>query len=378
MPESLSVLPLDRLLAPDRRRFIEVARAIYAADPRWVAPLDSELHGVLGPRNPFYQHAEGQLWWALRDGRPVGRIAAFVDRTHNQLHQERTGFFGFFESVNDPAVAEALLTTARRWLAERGMDRIRGPMNPSINDECGLLVEGFERPPVLMMRYNPPGYAALLEGTGLTRVKDLLAFIISVAEAPETRLRKVRRHLEERHPELRLRMITRQSLPQDVPLIKRVYNEAWENNWGAVPLSEPEIDFLVERLAPLLVNGLVWMAECHGEPVGFLLALPDFNEALQPLRGRLLSWGLLRAVPYLAGWRKPRIMRLVALGVRAEYRGRGLEAAMLAETLTACQREGFQECEASWVLEDNEAVQRVIRIFGGKRYKAYRLYERAV
>jgi hypothetical protein len=170
MPESLSVLPLDRQSAPDRRRFIEVARAIYAADPRWVAPLDSELHGVLGSRNPFYQHAEGQLWWALRDGRPVGRIAAFVDQTHNQLHQERTGFFGFFESVNDPAVAEALLTTARRWLAERGMNRIRGPMNPSINDECGLLVEGFERPPVLMMSYNPPGYAALLEGTGLTRI----------------------------------------------------------------------------------------------------------------------------------------------------------------------------------------------------------------
>ncbi len=378
MPESLSVLPLDRQSAPDRRRFIEVARAIYVADPRWVAPLDSELHGVLGARNPFFQHAEGQLWWALRDGRPVGRIAAFIDQTHNQLHQERTGFFGFFESVNDPAVAEALLTTARRWLAERGMDRIRGPMNPTINDECGLLVEGFERPPVLMMSYNPPEYAALLEGTGLTRVKDLLAFIISVAEAPESRLRKVRRHLEERHPELRLRMITRQSLPQDVPLIKRVYNDAWENNWGAVPLSEPEIDFLVERLAPLLVNGLVWMAECDGEPVGFLLALPDFNEALQPLRGRLLSWGLLRALPYLAGWRKPRIMRLVALGVRAEYRGRGLEAAMLAETLTACQREGFLECEASWVLENNEAVQRVIRIFGGRRYKTYRLYERAV
>jgi len=378
MDGSISVIPLDRAQAAERNRFIRLARLIYRNDPNWVAPLDSELQAVIGPRNPFFTHAEGQLWVAVREGREVGRIAAVVDHSHNALHRERTAFFGFFECIDCPATAAALFQAASDWAQLRGMAHLRGPMNPSINDECGLLVDGFDRPAVLMMSYNPPYYPALIEGAGFVRIKDLFAFIIEVASAPEQRLRRLRQSLARRNPEVTLQPVTRKSLPSDVPRIKRVYNDAWENNWGAVPLTGEEVDFLVERLKPLLVDGLVWLAEQRGEPVGFLLALPDFNEALHALSGRMLSLGLFRAVPYLLGWKRPAAMRLVALGVRQEFRGLGIEAAMLAETLRASQREGYRECEASWVLEDNTAVQRVIEVFGGRRYKTYRLYERAV
>jgi GNAT superfamily N-acetyltransferase len=182
--------------------------------------------------------------------------------------------------------------------------------------------------------------------------------------------------LTRRHPELQLRPVNRASLADDVPRIKRIYNEAWERNWGAVPLTDAEIDFLVERLQPLLVDGLVWLAESGSEPVGFLLALPDFNEALHPLRGRLLSPGLLWAPPYLFGWKRPKRIRLVALGIRREFRGRGIEAAMLGGALEASQRDGYTECEASWVLEDNTPVHRLVRVFGGQLGKIYRIFGR--
>lgn len=353
-----------------------MARKHYEKDPHWVAPLDSEVHAVLGPSNPFFKHAQGQLWLAIRGDRVVGRIAGLVDSFHNNIHGEQTAFFGFFESVDCIETARALFDTVSQWARSLGMTRLRGPMNPSINDECGLLVEGFHSPPVLMMTYNPPWYPKLLEESGFYRVKDLLAFDISVAEAPEARLRRLREGVVRRHPDLSLRPVTRQSLATDVPGIKQVYNSAWEKNWGAVPLTESEIDFMIQRLQPLLVEGLVWLAEHQGTAVGFLLALPDFNEALKPLRGKLFSAGVWKAIPYLAGWKKPAAIRLVALGVCEEFRGRGVEAAMLTETLWTCQRKGFTTCEASWILENNLPVQRVIEIFGGRRYKTYRVYDR--
>ncbi|HAB16500.1 MAG TPA: N-acetyltransferase [Verrucomicrobiota bacterium] len=376
MPDPFVVTPLDHRQVADRRRFIRVAYDVYRHDRNWVAPLESELQGVLRPENPFYQHAHIQLWVVSQGGRDLGRIAAIEDAAHNQLHRERTAFFGFFECRREPAAAAALFAAATDWARARGLDRLRGPMNPSINDECGLLIEGFQSPPVLMMTYNPDYYVGLVEAAGFQKVKDLLAFRVAVSEAPAERLNRLRARFLARNPELSLRPVTFKTLTTDVPLIKQVYNEAWERNWGAVPLSDLEIDFLVERLKPLLREGLVWLTERRGQAVGFLLALPDFNVALQPLRGRLCSLGLLRAAPYVLGWRQPAGMRLVALGVRQEYRGRGIEAAMLAETLTASRRLGFAECEAGWVLEDNTAVRRVIAVFGGRPYKTYRLYER--
>lgn len=375
---SIAVAPLNNREKGDRQRFIRLANRIYREDPHWVATLDSEMHHVLGPMNPFYQHAEIQLWVVTRDGVDVGRIAGVADRSHNDQHGERTTFFGFFECLPDFEASAALFDAVIRWARERGSDRLRGPMNPSINDECGLLVDGYDSPPVLMMTYNPPYYADLVASSGLTRAKDLFAFQIAVAEAPARRLQRFRDKFAARNPRVSLRAITIKSLPLDVPQIKKVYNLAWEKNWGSVPMTDAEIDFMVMRLKPLLINGLAWLAEEGGEPAGFLLALPDLNSVLKPLKGRLLSSGLFRALPYLLGWRRPPIMRLVALGVRPEFQGRGIESAMLALTLETCQREGFVECEASWTLEDNVAVHRLIELFGGRHYKTYRIYDREI
>jgi len=378
LPSAISLHRLDGRSHADRRRFLGVARGIHGRDPHWVAPLDSEMHSVLGPANPFHAHAEVQLWVAVRDGREAGRIAAIEERSHNALHGERTAFFGFFDCVDDPAVCAALFQAASGWAADRGLDRLLGPMNPSINDECGLLVEGFDRPPTLMTTYNPPYYAGLLAQAGFAKAKDLYGFQIRVADAPAERLRRFAGRFARRHPDIQLRATSLRSLAKDVPRIKQVYNLAWERNWAAVPLTDPEIDFLVKRLKPLLIPGMVWLAESQGEPAGFLLSLPDFNPVLRPLRGRMFSRGLLRAIPYLIGWKRPPAFRLVALGVRRGFQGRGIESAMLAHTLAACQREGFQECEASWTLEDNVPVHRLAELFGGRRHKIWRIYERPV
>ena len=375
-PVSLSRLDHTRL--PDRRRFLSVAKVLYRHDAHWVAPLDSELHRVLGPANPFFQHARTQLWVASRAGRDVGRIAAFVDAAHNTVQGARTAHFGFLESEADSAITGALFQAALAWAKAAGMNRVVGPMNPSINDECGLLVAGGDRPPVLMMTYNPPYLPALVEAAGFTKEKDLLAFHIDLAAAPQERLDRLAAGFRRRQPRLTVRPITKASLRADVPQLKRIYNEAWERNWGAVPLSEGEINLLAERLKPLLVDGLVWLAEQGGEVAGFLLALPDANEVLHPLRGRLLSPGLGRALPYLLGWRQPRLFRLMALGTRVEFRQRGLEAMMFAETLRKARQLGFVGCEASWILEDNEPVIRLLGAFSARAYKTYRIYARAL
>lgn len=376
--EPLQIVPLPDRGPKSLRRFEDVAHGLYRGDPHWVAPLFDEVLAILGTRNPFWEHAETQLWVARQGGRDVGRIAGIVDRTHNTVHRERTAHFGWFECVDDARVSAALFDVAFDWARQRGMDRVVGPMSPSINGECGLLVDGFDSPPVLMMTYAPRYHAALVERAGFAKVRDLIAFYIDHARCPAERLRRLGERVLKRHPDIAIRPVTKRSLKADVPHIKRVYNEAWEQNWGAVPLSSGEIDLLVERLGPLLIDGLVWLAESQGEVMGFQLILPDANEFLQPLRGRLLSPGLLKALPYLVGWRYPRTMRLVALGTRPEFRGLGIEAVMFARSLERAIELGFKGCEASWVLEDNLPVRRLIEVFEGRPYKTYRVYERAL
>lgn len=337
-----------------------------------------EVKAVMGTGNPFWEHADVQFWIARRDGRDVGRIAAIIDRSHNSIHKGRTAHFGWFECVDDLTVSNALFETAIGWARARGMNRIVGPMSPSINDECGLLVDGFDAPPVLMMTYAPRYHAALVEAAGFRKAKDLHAFHIDHATCPAERLRRLSEGFRRRNPGLVVREVTKKTLDADVPHIKRIYNEAWEDNWGAIPLTDGEIDLLVKRLKPLLVDGLVWLAKAGEEVVGFMLIVPDANEFLKPLRGRLLSPGLFKALPYILGKRCPKIMRLIALGTRREFRGRGLEAVMFYESLERGKKLGFEACEASWVLEDNVPVRRLIEVFNGKPYKTYRVYERPV
>jgi GNAT superfamily N-acetyltransferase len=377
MSEDLQIVSLSRTAA-EVRRFLKVPYAVYEGDPYWVAPLMMDLKQVFEDRNPFFQHAEMQLWVARRGGADVGRIAGIVDRTHNELHGERTAFFGFFESVNDSEVSAGLFQAVFDWARSRGMQRLLGPVNPSLNEECGLLVDGFDSSPVIMMPYNPRYYMDLIMRAGFVKTKDLLAFHRDIAGSSIERLDRIVDVFRRRQKDITIRPLHKATLKQDLQKIKNVYNAAWERNWAFVPMTDAEIDFMAARLKPLLLEGIVWLAETREEPIGFLLALPDFNEALKPLRGRLLTPRLLGFLPYAFGWKRPRMARVLVLGVKAPYRNRGIESVMLAEALRAGYAAGFQACEASWTLEDNVAVNRLIETLGARIYKTYRIYERAL
>lgn len=360
----------------DLRRFVAVQGVLNRGEPQNVLPLRMEVEKVLSGANPFWEHAERQLWIATRGSRAVGRVAAILDAEHERHHGERCVFFGYFESVDDPEVAAALFGEVEEWARARGALRIRGPMNPNINEECGLLVEGFDLPNAVMMPYNPPFHGRLVEAAGYVKAKDLVAFDLNLADSPHERLIRLRDGLKRRSSGIELRAVTRKTLKADLPELKAIYNAAWERNWSSVPMSAREIDFLAERLEPLLVDGLVWMATIGGEAAGLLLAVPDVNEALGPLKGTLLTPRLVGALPMLLGWRRPRRFRLIALGVREEFRGRGVEGWMFAETLLAAEAMGFVGCEASWVLEDNRPVHQLAALFSARITRRYRIYDR--
>ena len=356
------------------RRFLQVPYGIYRDDPHWVAPLLSDRREVLGPANPFFAHARMALWVATRDGRDVGSVAGIVDDHHNARHRETTAFFGFFESVNDPAVSGRLLGAVRTWARGLGMTRLLGPMNPSINEECGLLVEGFDSPPVVMMTYNPTYYQDLLVAAGLQRCKDLLAYGVTLDDQHLRRLERLGTRALQRSG-VAIRPVDRRQLTRDLGSIQEVYNAAWENNWGFVPMTAAEIAFMARRLLPALDPEIVLLAEAGGETVAFILALPDINEVLGKLRGTLITPRLALALPYLLNWKRPRGNRVVALGVKRDYRQRGIDAALIGRCLRAMLVKGYERCEISWVLDDNPLMQSVGTMFAGAPYKRYAMYQ---
>lgn len=369
------IVPLAAERATDRRRFIGLAWRLYRDDPLWVPPLRSEIDKLLDPRrNPFFEHASIGLFLAKQAGEPVGRIAAIVNELHNATHRDAVGFFGFFESVADATVARALLEAAGEWLRQRGRTHLRGPVNPSMNDECGLLVEGFDRPPVILMPYNPPYYAALLEACGLEKAKDLLAYWLTEAFLSEKLQRGqelVRRRLglQVRGMDFRNRQLFR----EDVERIKILYNRAWEQNWGFVRLTDAEMEALVAGLREIADPDLAVFAFRGDEAVGFALALPDINQVLRYNR----SGNLLGALWHLATKRK-RIdtMRILILGVLPEHRQSGVDAVLYYELGVRGLRKGFRYAEASWVLEDNWAMRNPLeKMLGAQLYKRYRIYE---
>src|SRR5262249_18084241 len=274
-------------------------------------------------------------------------------------------------SVNDSHVSRELFAAAREWAQQKGMKRLLGPMNPTTNDECGLLIEGFDSPPVFMMTYNPRYYVELIETEGFRKAKDLLAFHIELATLPMDRLHRIAEQVKNRNGQVSFRPIRRRTLQRDLAKVKEIYNAAWQDNWGFVPMTEAEVDFLAARLKPLLVEGLMWIAESETEPVGFLLALPDYNITFKPMQGRLLTPKALACIPYLLGWRRHTATRVLTLGVKDTYRQKGLESALLIEGLRVGFRNGVKESEASWILEDNVMMCRMLESIGGRVYKKY-------
>jgi GNAT superfamily N-acetyltransferase len=367
-----------RRQAGDIDRFLRLSYTVYEHDPSWVAPLLVDLKQLLSDRNPFFQHAEMELWMVTQEGRDVGRIAGILDQAHNRYQNDQAAFFGFYEAMPDPQISHLLFTAVLDWARSKGLRHILGPMNPNTNNECGLLVDGFEAPPVFMMTYNPPYYQHLVTAAGFQKAKDLLAFFFDLDHSPQERLERISAIFGQRQQDLKVRLVRKNTLERDLSKIKEIYNAAWQDNWGFVPLTDAEVQFMAERLKPLLREGLVWLAETPEEPAAFLLAVPDINQVIKPLRGRLLTPKIVPVLPYLLGWKQPAQVRVVALGVKKKYRGRGIESVMFAEGLKHAMRMGLRSCEASWILEDNSGVQRLIDLFGGKPYKTYRIYERAL
>ena len=361
-------------------RFFDVADRIYASDPNWVAPLRDDLVKVFALENPFFRHAEMQIFIARRDGVDCGRIVAILDRAHNEFHGEKTAFFGWFESVDDRSVSDLLFEAAALWARERKMKVLRGPANPSLNDECGLLVEGFDSPPVLMMTYNPRYYEALYEAVGFRKAKDLLAFWFEIGPEPMARFEKINARLRRNEPGFRTQKITKSSLARDLPRVREVYNAAWEKNWGFVPMTPEEMDFMAKRMKPLLVEELLWLAELRRpdgtlEPIAFMLMLPDYNVAIAPTKGRLLPFGWLK---FLLGTRRIKTVRVLTLGIKKTHRLSGIQSIMMSDSLRWLLKKGYTGCEVSWLLEDNELVIGAVKLWGGRLYKTYSIYEKSL
>lgn len=353
--------------------FVRFPERLYQKNPLWVAPLRGDHRALLSPSNPFFMHAEVRLLLARRSAEVVGRLAVILDHQHLERWGEKVGFFGFFESIHDVDVARALLDAARAWLRPRGMAIIRGPVSPSANHECGLLVEGFDAPPRVLMPYNMPYYPALLERAGFKAVKELVSYDIDLPEAFPERLAPVARAAEERG--IRVRPFNPRALQQEAQVIRLLYNAAWNENWGFVPMSEAEAAFMARRLRHFLVPEFALIAEWQGQPVGFVLSLPDYTPALSRLQGRITPWGIVRFL-----WRRRSLdeIRVMAMGVLPGYRKRGIDALLIRATFEEARRRRYQRAELSWVLEDNALMRRTIERLGGKVAKRYRLYESSV
>jgi len=352
--------------------FVELPYALYRDDPHWVPPLRIAVKELLDrEKHPFYANAEAEFFLARRDGRVVGRIASIIDRNHNRVHDEKAGFFGFFECIDDADVARALLMRARQWTFERGAQFLRGPVNPSTNYECGMLIEGFDSDPMIMMTYNPTYYPPLMDQVGLRKVKDLWAYISSSDKVALEKIERASRRALAKNG-VRVRPINMKDFPAEVARVWEVYGAAWSRNWGFVPMSREEFFLMGKEMKQILKPELVLIGEVGDRMVGFALALPDINQALKPARGKLLPTGLLKILYYQ---RLVKSVRVLALGVVEEHRASGLAAGFYATLVHNARKLGYGPCEMSWILEDNTLMNRSLEVMGAKRYKTYRIYE---
>lgn len=357
----------------EMKEFIELPYRLYRSYPQWVPPLRMAVKELLDrKKHPFYRNAEAAFFLARREGRVVGRIAAIFDRNHNRFQEEEAGFFGFFESERDQEAAAALLEAARQWVFGRGAVVMRGPVSPSTNYECGMLLDAFDAAPMVMMTYNPPYYPELMDAVGMKKSKDLYAYLSTPTTVDGKKVERVARRALATHG-VRVRPINLKDFQQEVEKIWQVYNGAWRRNWGFVPMTREEFAAMGAEMKQILVPDLVLVGEVGDRVVGFALALPDINLALKPAGGRLFPLGLLKILYHQ---RTIKNLRVLALGVVEEYRTTGVAAAFYASLIGNSRRLGYRDCELSWILEDNVLMNRSLEMMGAKRYKTYRIYER--
>ena len=374
---------LDIREATDRRgrkTFLQLPFDLYRDDPNWVPPLRRTEARLFAGKTAFFKHAEMALFLAERSGRVVGRVAAIHNTAHTAHYGDGVGFFGFFECLSDDVeAAVALMARAERWLARRGLTTMRGPVNPSMNAECGVLIEGFDRPPIALMPYNPEAYADLMQAAGMEKCKDLYAYRVAPFElgpgsAQHERMARLIRVMKRRYPGLTLRRIDMGKYEQEISRFMGVFEEARRNNWGYVPVARDEMLEQAREMKAIIDPEIIVLAEMDGKPVGTSLGIPNINRGLAACRGRLLPFGFLR---FLRAMKRVREVRFFGLATLEEYRHKGITALMLQESITRTRDRGYDFIEASWVLEDNEMSKRTIEHAADARhYKTYRIYEK--
>ncbi len=357
----------------DINTFIKLPLDLYKNDNFYVPQLTMDMKTHFSDKNPFLKYADVKFFLVRKNGKIAGRIASIINPDHIKLHNERVGFFGFFECVNDSEVSDVLLNTVRDELKTQGMEVMRGPMNFSTNEECGFLLEGFDSPPMLMTPYNPPYYNNLMNAYGMTKSKDLNAYIYDVMDELPEKVLRVASLVEKR--DVRVRPINKKNFLSDMQVFQKLYNSAWEKNWGFIPIMDDELTYSAGRLKPLAVPELTLIAEKDGEPVGFLGMIPDYNFVLRKIHGRLNPVTILKALYYS---KRIKDLRLLLLGIKAEYRNRGVDALLFREGFKGIKNGNYKKVEFSWILEDNMPIIRIIEMIGGRLYKKYRIYEKAI
>lgn len=360
-------------------RFIDLPWQLYdkARYPKWIPPLRlMVMDGLDIKKNPFYKRAERVMFLAVRDGRDVGRIAAIENRAHNAYHEDKVGFFGFFEAFDDQEAASALFDAAAAWLSARGLDTMRGPMSPSTNHETGLLVDGYDVEPTIMTAWNPPYYDALCERAGLVKAKDLLAYFIPSNDTTFNLPPQYERHAARAlaRTNLVFRDIDLGHFTRELETCWDIYNAAWEDNWGFIPMSKEEFVYMAKEMKLLIKSDFAFVAEIDGVAAGFMLALPDFNQVFKRIpNGKLLPTGVFKL---LFGKGIPKVARVLLLGVKPEYRSRSILQLFTHEIFKRGRRDGYHGAEASWVLEDNAQMTGPLEAIGARQYRRWRVYDR--
>lgn len=361
----------------DLDRFIKLPGSILGTDPNWISPLHLERRLHLGAKtNPWFEHARWQGWIAWRGDQPVGRITAQVDSLHQEIHGDDAGFFGMLDAEDSQETFAALIDAAERWLREQGIRRVRGPLSLSINDEVGLLVDGFDTPPVFMMGHARPYYGQHIEACGYRKAKDMLAYMI----APDFEAPKVmKRLLGKFMPRIRVRPIDRSRFDEELATLRDIFNDAWAENWGFVPFTEAEFKDLGHTLRVLIASELIQVAEVDGVPAAFIAALPNVNETIRDFDGKLLPFNWAKLLWNLKV-RFPKSSRVPLMGVRRGFHNTPLGPGLAFLVIDAVRHElvarGVEQVELSWILEDNEGMRSIIEAIGGRDYKRYRVYER--
>jgi len=358
----------------ERKQFLDFPYEHYKGDEHWIAPLKMEQKKLIDTEdNPFYDNGEIALFLAEQNGEICGRIAAIQDRRYNEHHNNKTGFFGFFECIDDQSVANLLFKVAGDWLRERGHTDVLGPANPSMMDEVGILVDGFEYDPSIMMPYHKPYYDDLITGAGLTKEMDMYAFRVTQSTVNLDRMYRAEEIVRRRLPKLNIREVDTKNLDQEVEIVREIFNQSWSGNWGFIPLTKEELDELASDLKLILDPKVAHIAEVDGDPVAFSIALPDLNQALKHMDGTLFPTGIFKLL-----WHRRNInqIRTALMGVKPEHQGKGIDVLLHREAIENGLKKGMYSSEVGWILENNVQMIRVAERIGGELDKVYRMYQK--